>query len=285
MSHPTLLAVLAHPDDEVFIGGTLAKYAAQGIHVVLATVTRGELGEISDSALATPDTLGEVREGELRAAVQALGIQELRFLDFRDSGMAGTEGNQDPRTLPQTDPTEATRRFVALIRAVRPHVVITHDPTGNYGHPDHIGAWRATVTAFDAAGDASQFPEAGPAWQPPRLFYQVIPRTFFARMRATMEALGMATEAETDEDGGWDEQTYGYDEDQITALVDVTEYLDAKAAAFEAHRTQFGLDHPFRKFPPQAMRDLMGEEPFVQARPVPDSGAPRVNDLFAGIKP
>lgn len=190
----TLLAVFAHPDDEVFgSGGTLAKYAAQGVRIVLACATRGEVGEISDPSLATPETLPEVREQELRTSAAALGFSGIRFLGYRDSGMKGTADNDDPRSYYRADPEAATGQLVALIREVKPQVVITFEPFGGYGHPDHVVTSQFTTAAFDAAGNGARYPDAGPVWQPSRLFYTMIPLSFFRDVRDRLAAMGVDT--------------------------------------------------------------------------------------------
>lgn len=276
----TLLAIFAHPDDESFgVGGTLAQYAANGVRVVLACATRGEVGEISDPALATPETLGQVREAELRVACAARSVHELRFLGYRDSGMAGAPDNDDPRSYHRADPEAATRQLVGLIREIKPHVIVTFDPSGGYGHPDHIAVSRYTTVAFDVAGDPGKFPEAGPAWQPQRLFYNAFPRSVFLEMRGRMRALGL----DTSEFDRFDAEQLGYRDEQITAVVNVSAQADAKWAALHCHRTQFGANNLFRRLPEAEIRAMMSREYFVQARPAPANGAREPSDLFAGL--
>jgi LmbE family N-acetylglucosaminyl deacetylase len=275
MSQPTILALFAHPDDELMSGGTLARYAATGARVVLVCATRGEVGGISEPHLATRETLPAVRTAELHAAAAALGIREVRFLGFRDSGMAGTPENDDPRSLHRANPEEAVRRMVALLREVRPALVITHDPTGGYGHPDHIALSRFVTEAFDAAGDAARFPEAGSPWQASRLFYGVMARSFFDQVRAAL--------AEAGEDLGPFNQpemaNLGFEDDAITAFIDVAAQFDAKRAGFEAHQTQFGSQSPMRRIPEAAQRSMQSQEHFVLARPEPAAGM-HLTDLF-----
>src|SRR5687767_1476631 len=128
MMSAALMAVYAHPDDEVFgVGGAMGYYADRGVKTILVCATRGEVGEISDPALATPETLAEVREQELRCAASTLGVSELIFLDYRDSGMDGTPPNQDPRAFIQANPEEAIEKLVRLIRREQPQVVLTFE--------------------------------------------------------------------------------------------------------------------------------------------------------------
>ncbi|RJP51843.1 MAG: hypothetical protein C4583_07850 [Anaerolineaceae bacterium] len=271
-----LLAVFAHPDDESFgTGGTLACYAAEGHRVALVCTTRGEVGEISDPSLATPQTLGRVREGELRAAARALGIQEVILLDYRDSGMDGTPENQDPRAFINAPEGEVVEHLTRIIRDLQPEIVLTFEPGGGYGHPDHIAISRYTTTAFHAASDSQRFPEAGPAFMPSRLFYTAIPTKFFAEMRARMEARGLDTST-------LDQILLrpSFNDDLITALMDVAAYNEAKWNAINAHRTQFGPDNLFRRLPEDLVRELMSREYFSQAHPPVDGGGIS-SDLFS----
>lgn len=276
MPSRSILVALAHPDDESGMGGTLARYVAEGVHVALICATRGEVGEISDPALATPETLGEVREGELRCATEALGINELLFLNYRDSGMAGTPPNNDPRAFAQAPADAVVPQLVEQIRLLKPQVVITFDPEGGYGHPDHIAIHKHTVAAFHAAGDETLYPDKGPPWQPSRLFYVAITRSFFQKMAEQMAAQGIDTS------GFGDMSERGWPDDQVTATIDVSDRMAAKWKSFECHRTQFGPNSPFLQMPQDILRQIMSSEHFVLAWPEP---APelRLEDLFAGL--
>jgi LmbE family N-acetylglucosaminyl deacetylase len=264
MSNTSILAIFAHPDDELTNGGTLARYAAQGVRVVLACATRGEAGEISEPHLARRETLGAVRTMELHAAARALGITDVRFLGFHDSGMAGMPENDDPRSLNRADPGEVVRRVVALIREVRPAVVITHDPTGGYGHPDHIALCRFVTAAFTAAGDDSYAPEVGAGWQPTRLFYGVMTRSFFDQVNAAYAEAGEAGPF-----SGPEMAHLGYADDAITVMLDVSPELRAKRAGFAAHRTQFGPQSPLWRMAEARWQAMLGREHFVLACPAP----------------
>jgi LmbE family N-acetylglucosaminyl deacetylase len=259
----TLLGIFAHPDDEMLCGGTFARAAAEGARVVLVCVTRGEMGEISEPDLATPENLPEVRTQELQNAARALGLQEVRFLGFRDSGMVGTPGNDDPRSFHQADPAEAVRRIVAIIREVQPHVIVTHDVTGGYGHPDHLAAYRHVTAAFSVAADAAQYPAEGAAWQADRLIYGVMPKSFFSRMRAMIEATGGDTSRF--DDPQW--QQLGYVDSDIPIRIDVSEYIDAKLSAFNEHKTQFGPNSPMRAMPREQIAAAWNQEYYIPATP------------------
>jgi len=278
----TLLAVFAHPDDEVFgTGGTLAKYAAEGKRVVLACATRGEVGEISDPALATPETLGAVREAELRCACSRLGIEELHFLGYRDSGMEGTPQNDDPLSYHRADPDAAVRQLVEVIRRLKPRVVVTFEPGGGYGHPDHIAVSRHATSAFDLAGSPEAYSEAGPPWQPARLFYSAIPTSSFLAMRDRMQAMGL--DVSMFDNPALRRRTFS--DDMITTVTDVTGQVEAKLAAFECHRTQHNPNGLFGRVPNELLREMMAREYFAQARPALASPeAVKTTDLFAGLE-
>jgi N-acetyl-1-D-myo-inositol-2-amino-2-deoxy-alpha-D-glucopyranoside deacetylase len=275
----TLLALFAHPDDEAFgTGGTLAHYAAAGADVTLVCATRGEVGEIVEGVDATPETLGQVREAELRCAADTVGVRQLIFLGYRDSGMAGTTENADPRAFVNAPADEVVPQLVGIIRRVRPQVVVTFEPNGGYGHPDHIAIHRHTVAAFRAAADAALYPEEGPAWQAARLFYSAIPRSFFLQMRDELAALG----EDTGDFARFEEAGAGWPDDKVNVTLDVSDTVDAKWSALECHRTQFGPGNLFRRLPDAALKRMMSREYFALAWPEPAPGA-RFNDLFDGM--
>src|SRR5690349_6110474 len=171
MSTKRLLGVFAHPDDEGLIGGSLLHYNALGVETGLICATRGEVGEISDPSLATRENLGQVREREMRAAAEVLKVNHLWFLGYRDSGMDGTPENQDPHAFIQAGAADVVGKLVEIIREFHPHVLVTFDETGGYGHPDHIAIYRHTTSAFHAAADNVLYPELGPAHAASKLYY------------------------------------------------------------------------------------------------------------------
>jgi len=174
-----LLSVLAHPDDESFgMGGTLALYARQGWEVYLVCATRGEAGTVDPHHLEGFASIAELREGELRCAAQHLGLKNVFFLDYHDSGMPGMAANQHPQAQINAPIEAVAAKVVKYIRELKPEVVVTFDPIGGYRHPDHIHIHQATVLAFEKAADASFAPAAGSPFQPGKLYFHTIPRGF-----------------------------------------------------------------------------------------------------------
>ena len=278
-----LLAIFAHPDDEGAIAGTLSQYARQGVEVILVCATHGEVGEISDPALATPETLAQVREKELETACELLGIQQLRMMSYRDSGMDGTPENNDPRALVQANPDEAIGEFVGLIREFQPDVVVTFEPYGWYGHPDHIAVSRWATAAFPLTSDPTAYPDKGAAWQPKRLFHAVIP---FSKFKAVIEEAIAAGYIKGSPLGdGVQNEAVLEAETAVTHIIPVEDLFDTKREAMMAHRTQFGPHNMFRKIPKALIIRMSGHEHFIQVSPVPSPTLRqhRLNDLFTNL--
>jgi LmbE family N-acetylglucosaminyl deacetylase len=280
MAELALLGVFAHPDDEQTMSGAFARAASEGINTGLVCATRGELGEIADPSLATPDNLGAVREAELRAACAVLGIKYLWFLDYRDSGMMGTPGNDDPTCLYRVNEEEALARLVKIVRAFRPTLMVTFDETGGYGHPDHITIYRLTTLAFGAAANPDMYPEAGEPWQTDRLYYSSFPRGRLKGMSEWMREHGIVSVFE-----GLDPDKMGMPDELITNSIDVSEWVHLKERSMSMHRTQLSPDSPFRKIPPEMIHELRSREHYALAAgtSLPDSPDARY-DLFAGLR-
>jgi N-acetyl-1-D-myo-inositol-2-amino-2-deoxy-alpha-D-glucopyranoside deacetylase len=236
---PRLLFVHAHPDDETLTtGATIAHYADAGAQVHVVTCTLGEEGEVigdrwAHLAVDQADQLGGYRIGELTAALHALGIEQPIFLGgagrWRDSGMDGTPPRHHQRFI-DADPREAVGALVAIIRDLRPHVVVTYDPQGGYGHPDHIHAHRVTTAAVAASGGAEY---SGEPWTVPKFYWTVMSKT----------AMGAGLNALEDVPSDWirvtvEDVPFGYPNDAIDAVMDVPDQLPAKVAALRAHATQ-----------------------------------------------
>jgi LmbE family N-acetylglucosaminyl deacetylase len=261
MSGAGLLVVTAHPDDEVLsLGGLIYLSARAGCRVTVVCTTSGEEGEIADPALATPATLATVREGELRAACDLLGVHDVRFLGYRDSGMAGTAANADARAYCNAPAAEAVPKLVAVIREVRPGVVATWDPSGGYGHPDHVAASAHTTAAFDAAGQQA-LPEAGEPYAPAALYYMARPREMREELRAELAARGVVVPR-----SGMDGQA-GLIRLPPTLTLDVMSALAVKQAARAAHGTQRSPMARLDLLSPGLLRRYIGTEYFHRARP------------------
>ncbi|MFN2289627.1 MAG: PIG-L family deacetylase [Anaerolineae bacterium] len=281
----TLMAVFAHPDDESFgTGGTLARYGADAdVRVVLVCATLGEAGEISDPELATPDRLGEVREQELRCATEALGVDELYLLGYRDSGMAGTPENLDARSLAMAKFDEVVGKIVAHIRREKPDVIMTFDQTGGYGHPDHVAVHYHTRASFSAAADPLRYPEqieAGlAAHQAKKLYYTAIPRRFFLAAAEKMQEMGIDVPQRYLERL---KGPFGLPDGACTTDIYVQDYWDVKQAAVRCHATQLNPDSIFAALPPEIMRELQAWECFQLAESL--ISADEDHDLFIGLR-
>jgi mycothiol conjugate amidase Mca len=278
-AHRTLLAVHAHPDDEcISTGGILARYAAEGVRTVLVTCTDGAVGEISDPALATPENLAEVRSHELDNSVQVLNVSRSVRLGYRDSGMAGTADNDDPRSFLQSSFDEALARVVQVVREEQPQVIVTYDERGGYGHPDHIRAHQVAVAAFRAAGDPARFPEAGGPYSPSKLYYAVVQRSAMRTFGERLRAAGV--EVPFQEVREEEEVPFGVADERVTTFVDVAAYVGAKRSSLLAHRTQMGPDQFLMRIPPEVFGDVFGRETFQR---VEGSGPVPEDDLFVGL--
>jgi N-acetyl-1-D-myo-inositol-2-amino-2-deoxy-alpha-D-glucopyranoside deacetylase len=262
MADGGLLLITAHPDDEVLHFGGLAYLTARaGGRVTLVCATRGEVGEIADPSLATLDTLGAVREAELRAATAILGIHDVRLLHYRDSGMAGTAENEYPGAFVRAAAEEVVPLLVRVIREVRPAVVATWAPDGGYGHPDHVAASRHATAAFDRAGGPAE-PELGEPWSPNALYYAARPAGLRDAVRTELAARGL--------DGrgpGAGDRRPAAPALPVTVEVDVTAALAVKKAARGAHRTQIRPDSWVGMLSPDLERRFTGTEYFYRARP------------------
>lgn len=277
-----LLGIYAHPDDEILgPGGTLARYASCDDHVALVIATRGEAGEIQRPGTATPETLPQVREQEMRCSARELGVSEVIFLGYRDSGMAGTVDNEHPRAFMNAPADEVVRRLVAIIRRLRPQIVLTFEPYGGYGHPDHIAANHHTLAAVQAAADPHLFSGDRPSWKVNRIYYHILPTSLYVEMKQRVAARG-GDVSRYDELIEGRAQGSGWPDDQIHAEIDVSDYVDKKWAAWNCHRTQFGPNSRFRQLPEEEMKELLSTEYFALGHPRPD-GPLHFDDLFAGL--
>jgi N-acetyl-1-D-myo-inositol-2-amino-2-deoxy-alpha-D-glucopyranoside deacetylase len=289
--------VHAHPDDEVInTGGTIAAYAADpGTHVTLVTCTLGEMGEVLVPELVNlradlGDQLGGYRISELDGACAALGLTDHRFLGgpgrWRDSGMMGTPANDNPRCFWQADMDEASEALVRIVREVRPHVLVTYDDNGLYGHPDHIRAHQVTVRAFRDAADPSFAPDAGEPWQPSKLYETVVARSMVQRGIEYFRQPGSTGENPFRGMASAEDVPFAVDDEEITTEIEANGFFEAKVAAMRAHRTQMAVDGFFFALADGIGHRAWGTEYYVLAhgRRGPGGGANgRETDLFAGL--
>ena len=275
---PGIMGIFAHADDESFgMAGTLARATMHGHPAAIVCATRGEVGEIADAALATPENLGQVREGELRTACAAVGVHDVSFLDYIDGQLANA------------DEDEAVGRIVSHIRRFRPAVVATFTANGGYGHPDHMAIHRYTLGAVQAAADPARYPEQVAAGLAPhrvrKVYYNGFPRERMLAMRDEARKLGQ------DFIPGGNAATLPIEE-MGTPMADITtvvtlndaEYA-AKQQSMRAHATQMPADGPFTQATPEQLREYMGRETLVLAPPpISDRVYPTPeDDVFAGL--
>jgi LmbE family N-acetylglucosaminyl deacetylase len=279
-----LLAVYAHPDDEGLVTGMFARYRAEGVRVVLVCATRGEEGEIAAGVDATPDTLGRVREQELRAAMGHAGVVEICFLPYRDSGMVDTAPNGRPDNLHNAPLDELAGQLVKIIRNTRPQVVVTFDPYGGYGHPDHIKIHHATMAAFERAGDPDAYPEqlvnSLRPYQPLKLYWNAFSKEFFERAARYFKEQGI----DTSEFGAFDPEKRGTPPGRITTTIDVSPYLIIKERAWSSHASQHNPNSLLGRVPPELMRVWQSQENLELARTFVPRAEGIEDDLFAGVR-
>ncbi|MET8543810.1 mycothiol conjugate amidase Mca [Kitasatospora sp. NPDC004799] len=293
--HPglRLLSVHAHPDDESSKGAaTLARYAAEGVDVLVATCTGGERGSVLNPAMDRPEVradLARVRREEMAAAREILGVRQ-RFLGFVDSGLPGPD-EPLPEGCFAGRPVElAAEPLVALIREFRPQVVITYDETGGYPHPDHVMTHRVTVAAVDAAADPQRHPGLGEAWQVSKLYYHLaLSRAWFQALHEAMTERGLPSEM-GELLAGWPDTPPAL---ATTTRIACAEQFAVRDAALLAHATQVQPGVAFMAHPRDLEREVWPTEDYHLARSlVPGAGAEGgavgaggiETDLFAGLR-
>ena len=272
------MAVHAHPDDEsIGTGGILARYAAEGVRVVLVTCTDGGCGDGADgSKPGEPghDVAAVVAERrlELERSCQVLGVTHLETLDYADSGMMGWPQNDEPHAFWNTPVADAAERLVELLRKYEPQVVVTYNEEGFYGHPDHIQAHRITVAADRLTAI------------PSKLYYTAVSRSDMAQFGKRLEELGISFDPPDDmpsEEVG-PRVEWGTPDEEITTRIDVGEFAPQKYESLQCHASQ-SENIFFLKMGLDAFREMMGNESFVRA--VDRTGAPvPEDDLFAGLR-
>lgn len=295
-----LLLVHAHPDDEsITTGATMARYAALGTVVTLVTCTRGERGEVIPAELAhlgeDDEALAAYRERELDAATAALGVSDHRFLDacpappgpragdprrYRDSGMSFDAAGRivlppDVRAdaFALADVDQAAERLAGVVAQVRPHAVVSYDPGGGYGHPDHVQAHRVTMRAVELAATGTAVRST---WSVPRVFWVVLPRSQARRLRAPDNPFDPVPDGPA--------PSMVVPDDEVDVAVDGTAFLAAKTAALRAHLTQVQVREPYFALSNRIGQPITGVEYFRLAGGVPlPPRAGYAADLFADL--
>lgn len=269
-----LMAVLAHPDDESLgLGGTLAKYAAQGVEVALLTATRGQSGRFrghrGPPGHPGPDALGLIREAELRAAARALGVADVTLLDYCDG------------ELDSADPREAVSSIAAHLRRVRPHVVITFAPDGAYGHPDHIAISQFTMAAVVAAADTHVTSgNAGSAFPPhtvSKLYYMAWPEPTWAAYQEAFRALVSTVD-------GVERRAVPWPDWAITTVIDTRAWWETVWRAVSCHQSQITAYERLAHLSPSHHEALWGWQSFYRAYSLVNGGRTRETDVFDGLR-
>lgn len=277
-----LLTVHAHPDDESSKGAaTLARYAAEGVDVLVATCTGGERGDVLNPALDHPGIwadLPAIRRREMADAAGILGVRQ-RFLDMVDSGLPAGGAPLPEGCFAALPLEEAAAPLVELIREFRPHVVITYDESGGYPHPDHVRTHEVTVEAFDAAGDATRYPGLGEPWRPRKLYYlAVLSRAWFQALHDATLAAGLESAM-----GPVLDELPAEELLSVTTKIRCEEHFATRDRALLAHATQVDPAGPFFAHSRDIEREVWPFEDYHLARPAGVAGIE--SDLFAGVTP
>ena len=301
MADRRMLLVHAHPDDETIgTGATMAKYVAEGAAVTLVTCTAGEEGEVVVEDLAhlavdQQDALGPHRQLELAQAMKCLGVTDHQFLGgpgrFRDSGMMGTPANDKPHSFWRTDLLEAARELVPVIRSTRPHVLVTYDDFGGYGHPDHINAHRVAMYGAALAAVPSFDPASGPAWEIPKIYWTAFPKSVLLQQARDAIAAGQANPFGdfdlSDQAAADGALPWAVDDALISTVIHGAQWTHHKMEAMRAHRSQISVeDGGWFALSNDKPHEVWGVEFFRLAKgtasgPFDEHG--RETDLFAGV--
>jgi N-acetyl-1-D-myo-inositol-2-amino-2-deoxy-alpha-D-glucopyranoside deacetylase len=283
-----LLLAFPHPDDESFgPGGTIAKYAREGVDVHYVCATRGEVGSV-DAEMLKPyehlpedQRLGALRGQELRRAADILQLTGLHYLGYRDSGMIGSPDNQDPRAFINADPDRVTGQLVKIIRTYRPQVVVTFDPFGGYGHPDHIFIHHRTTEAFHAAGDAARYPEAGAPYQPQKLYWTVFPKRLI-KFFVLVLRITRRDPTRFGRNGDINLIDIAAHDYPATTAINVRRYYEIKQAASRCHTSQYSGGPARFGF---LQKWLAAQETFRLVEPAVAAKRLKERDLFEGVAP
>jgi LmbE family N-acetylglucosaminyl deacetylase len=259
-----LMGVLAHPDDESLgIGGTLARYAGEGVETYLVTATRGERGRFGESGKKPPpDVVGRVREAELRQAARVLGVREVNFLDYCDGD------------LDQVNVTEAVARIAHHLRRLKPHVVITFGPEGAYGHPDHIAISQlATAAVVAAAGETG----SGQPHRVSKLYYIEWSRKKWEAYQSALSGLISKVDGIERKSSPWPDWA-------LTTIMDTSQFWPTVWKAVSCHKTQMAIYKNLEHLPDENHKAIWGTQEFYRVFSLVNGGRARESDLFEGLR-
>jgi LmbE family N-acetylglucosaminyl deacetylase len=267
-----LAGIFAHPDDETLgTGGTLARYAAEGVEVHVVCATRGERGRYRDgSDHPGPEALGRIREAELRAAARVLGVREVSFLDYWD------------KDLDLADPHEVIGKIVGHLRRIRPQVAVTFAPDGGYGHPDHVAICQFATAAVVAAGDPTY--ASGAASAPELPAHRVSKLYYMAWSAAKWEAYQAAFKKLVSKVDGAERQAAPWPDWAITTWIDTAAWWPTVWDAVRCHESQMAIYGPLGELSEEHHRGLWGTQEFYRAMSLVNGGRSRESDLFEGLR-
>ena len=267
-----LMCVLAHPDDESLgMGGTLAKYSAEGIKTFLVTATRGERGRFGDNTeRPSLEVVGRTREAELRAAASRLGIHQVDFLDYIDGDLSAA------------DPAEATAKIVAHFRAERPQVVVTFGPEGGYGHPDHIAICQYTTAAITCAADykylgTNEISVPNEPHRVEKLYYMTWTEKKWLAYQAAFRELVSVVD-------GVERRATPARDWMITTVIDTMEHWQTVWEAVLCHQTQLTIYKKLKDLPEEHHRSIWGVQEFYRVMSAVNGGRAIETDLFEGLR-
>jgi N-acetyl-1-D-myo-inositol-2-amino-2-deoxy-alpha-D-glucopyranoside deacetylase len=276
-----MLVVVAHPDDETFgMGGTLALYSHLGVEIHLICATRGEVGEVDRGKMKGYDSIGELREHELRCAAEILKLKNVYFLNYRDSGMPGSADNNHPKAFFNANVERVAEEIALLMREIKPDIVLTFDSIGGYMHPDHIAAHQGTVAAFEISGKDAFKTKGLKPFLPAKMYFHTFPRCSLKLIVRLMPLFGK------------DPKHFGKNKDidlaaitskdfPIHARIKYKRYAHLREQASACHASQGG-DRSSGYFVTWIMRKFNSVETYTRGFPE-FSGKKIERDLFDGI--
>jgi len=276
------MVITAHPDDETFgMGGTIAKYATEGCHISVVCATRGEAGEADPALLSQYESMAALRESELRSAVKVLGVEQLTFLEYRDSGMPGSADNDHPQAFIQTPLAETATKIAILIRKLQPQIVLTFDPMGGYGHPDHIHTYRSVVQALQLSADEKIDLNGLAPFHPPGVYLHTFPRKMMRIVIKLMPLFGKDP-TKFGKNGDIDFTAILQEDFPIHARIRYGKVARIREEAAACYRSQGG-DKQSGYFLSWLLRFVNSNEDFMQYYPTP-TGIRKKHDLFQGLE-